>query len=85
MSKIRHQNIDHYVDPLADHFPSHMAEALDNIIQTSIAMRSHVDWSTLRIQEPEVIYAVEASGERTVACSTGLLLQVDSILIEDDK
>lgn len=85
MDKVKHQNIDQYVNAHADHFPSEMANALDNMIDTAVSLGSTIDWTTLSIEHPSPVYARDMAGQRTAYTSTDLLITVDSIIIEENE
>lgn len=83
MRKVKHHEIHNYLDVHADDFKAEMALGLDNILMSAHSLGSTVDWSTLRIETPETVYAVDMAGNRT-AYQNGVMLLVDSVIIEEE-
>lgn len=85
MDKIRHKMIHGHADVMADHFPSALADALDNILDTAVSIGGTVDWSTLQVEAPDVIEAREASGARSYYSDDQMRVSVDVVIIVEDE
>jgi hypothetical protein len=87
VSNVHHQEIHQVLDVQMsdDEFVEEMHNGLMNLIGTADQMDFHIDWSTLRIREPETISVSNAAGEETQVYSMGMMLIVDSIKIVEDE
>jgi len=87
VSNIKHQEIHQVLNVgLSDEvFVEEMHSGLLNLIGTADQMGHHIDWSTLRILEPERIVVSNYAGTEREEYSTGIRLVVDSIQIQEDE
>lgn len=87
MSNVHHQEIHQVLDVQKsdDEFVEEMHSGLMNLIGTADQMNFHIDWSTLRIREPETIEVSNYAGDQVEVYSTGVTLVVDSIKIVEDE
>lgn len=83
-NRVKHHNITDSIDGNCEQetFPAAMQEALNRIIaKAEKRYGATVDWTTLRIEPGEEIYAVTTSGERSVY-QRPLQITVDAVLVE---